>query len=80
MRITKKKVALKSGVAKVPMVMQLEALECGAACLAMVLAYYEKWVSLEQMRVDCGVGRTAQRQRTSCGQPEATDSPRAPTA
>ena len=22
-----------------------------------MLAYYEKWVSLEQMRVDCGVGR-----------------------
>ena len=57
MEITKKKTALKSGVAKVPMVMQLDALECGAACLAMVLAYYEKWVPLEQVRVDCGVGR-----------------------
>ena len=57
MEITKKKTALKSGVAKVPMVMQLEALECGAACLAMVLAYYDKWVPLEQVRVDCGVGR-----------------------
>ena len=45
------------GVARVPMVMQLEALECGAACLAMVLAYYEKWVPLEQVRVDCGVSR-----------------------
>ncbi len=44
-------------VAKVPVVMQLEALECGAASLAMVLAYYEKWVPLEQVRLDCGISR-----------------------
>lgn len=45
------------GAAKVPVVMQMEALECGAASLAMVLAYYEKWIPLEQVRVDCGVSR-----------------------
>ena len=37
-------------VAKVPVILQLEALECGAASLAMVMAYYNKWIPLEQVR------------------------------
>ena len=44
-------------VARVPQVMQMEALECGAACLTMILAYYGKWVPLERVRADCGVSR-----------------------
>lgn len=48
---------VKGGVAKTPVIMQMEALECGAACLTMILAYYSKWVPLEQVRRDCGVSR-----------------------
>ncbi len=44
-------------ILKVPVIMQLEALECGAACLCMIAAYYKKWIPLTQVRSDCGVSR-----------------------
>ena len=53
----KMKTPITKGVAKVPVVMQMEALECGAASLTMILAYYGKWIPLEQVRADCGVSR-----------------------
>ena len=53
----KLKKPIRTGVCRPPVIMQLEALECGAACLAMILAYYGKWVPLEQARLDCGVSR-----------------------
>ena len=53
----KVKKPVSKGRAKVPVIMQMEALECGAASLAMVMAYYGLWVPLEQVRLDCGVSR-----------------------
>ncbi|MFZ7101734.1 MAG: NHLP family bacteriocin export ABC transporter peptidase/permease/ATPase subunit [Peptococcaceae bacterium] len=42
---------------KVPSILQMEAVECGAASLAMIFAYYKKYLPLEKLRVDCGVTR-----------------------
>lgn len=48
---------MKTKVKKVPVILQMEALECGAASLAMILAYYKKYISLEKLRVDCNISR-----------------------
>lgn len=44
-------------IPRVPVIMQMEITECGAAALAMICAYYKKWLPLVKVREDCGVSR-----------------------
>ena len=44
-------------MSRVPLVLQYEMVECGAASLSMILRYFKKYISLSELRYQCGVSR-----------------------
>ena len=42
---------------RTPVLMQLENSDCGAACLGILLGHFGRWISLQELRENCGAGR-----------------------
>lgn len=46
---------------RVPVIQQIEAAECGAASLGMILGYYGRFINMVQLRSDCKISRDGSR-------------------